>query len=658
MKANRRTILALSIILVFTSSLAQQFFLRTVTPHDKDQSETAIAVSPLSQDVILGGWNDFRLTLDDQNRDSKPGFAFSTDAGNSWSGSYVLPAGYVNGFDPSVAFDNHNHAFYCYVASNQYYTTVPFGPVYVSRTSTNSLPNSDWSQNTNATGSSSSQCDKPYMAVDNTGGDHDGNIYVSWTNKENSGYDQVEFAYSPDGGATFYKTVETALPHYVPEENESYGGIGGLLALPGHFSMPVVGPDGTVYLVYDELDKFDYNASHIKISKSTNGGQSFVSLLTATDFTHSRAQIGFMQVSNIPCAVVSPTNGHIFIVYMDNAGQQDARKRIKLIRSTNQGSTFTHVTDDLGTGGTHDQFYPWMSIDGTGRITVVYQDQNPQDPTHTSQYLTESKDDGSSFASPFLIEAGIPTTFASNGFDYQGVTSAAPNLNYMFFTAQLSTPSPGGNTDPEFAFLNSSPTAPTNLAYTVSSYHPLITWDQSYQVFDDQPIYQYDVYQGGSYLGTKIGTVDAPTHSYLDESTYIWSGGNNNSAIYRVKARDTQQRESAASDGLLVHYGMNPEKPAMGTYQMPTPSTYSLSQNSPNPFNPSTEVSYTLPEPSLVMIVVYDRLGREVKSLVNANREAGYYDVRFEASTLPSGMYFCRMQAGKFSAVKKMLLMK
>ena len=85
---------------------------------------------------------------------------------------------------------------------------------------------------------------------------------------------------------------------------------------------------------------------------------------------------------------------------------------------------------------------------------------------------------------------------------------------------------------------------------------------------------------------------------------------------------------------------------------------YSLSQNYPNPFNPSTTISYRLPVNSLVTLKVYDELGREIKSLVNEHQNAGSHNVAFNASGLPSAVYFYRLQAGTYSNTKKFLLLK
>ena len=88
------------------------------------------------------------------------------------------------------------------------------------------------------------------------------------------------------------------------------------------------------------------------------------------------------------------------------------------------------------------------------------------------------------------------------------------------------------------------------------------------------------------------------------------------------------------------------------------PKRFALEPNYPNPFNPETAVSYQLSAVSFVRLTVYDLLGREVAVLVNETLPAGVYKATWDASRFPSGVYLCRMQAGEFVAVRKMLLVK
>lgn len=88
------------------------------------------------------------------------------------------------------------------------------------------------------------------------------------------------------------------------------------------------------------------------------------------------------------------------------------------------------------------------------------------------------------------------------------------------------------------------------------------------------------------------------------------------------------------------------------------PKEYNLSQNYPNPFNPTTQINYSVPKTSLVTIKVYDILGKEVATLVNKEKTAGNYPVQFNATSLSSGVYFYRLQAGDYIETKKMILLK
>ncbi|MDD8016927.1 MAG: T9SS type A sorting domain-containing protein [Bacteroidota bacterium] len=86
--------------------------------------------------------------------------------------------------------------------------------------------------------------------------------------------------------------------------------------------------------------------------------------------------------------------------------------------------------------------------------------------------------------------------------------------------------------------------------------------------------------------------------------------------------------------------------------------SFGLQQNFPNPFNPSTIINYQLPITSYVTLKVYDLLGREVATLVNEMKEAGYHTFQFHGADLASGIYFYQLRAGDFLQTKKMVLMK
>ncbi|MCX6144966.1 MAG: T9SS type A sorting domain-containing protein [Ignavibacteriales bacterium] len=97
---------------------------------------------------------------------------------------------------------------------------------------------------------------------------------------------------------------------------------------------------------------------------------------------------------------------------------------------------------------------------------------------------------------------------------------------------------------------------------------------------------------------------------------------------------------------------------SVGNAEAVVPSGFQLEQNYPNPFNPTTNFEFRIGNCGSVSLKVFDVLGREVATLVNGMRPAGVYKVRWDASSLPSGVYFYRLQAGGFTQSRAMVLMK
>ncbi len=107
-----------------------------------------------------------------------------------------------------------------------------------------------------------------------------------------------------------------------------------------------------------------------------------------------------------------------------------------------------------------------------------------------------------------------------------------------------------------------------------------------------------------------------------------------------------------------IGYATSDLEPLAAPSQGIRPAEFHLSQNYPNPFNPSTTIGYGVPRRSAVLLTVFNVLGQDVATLVEGQQEAGYYNVKFDASGLSSGVYFYRLTAGDYVAVKKFLLLR
>ena len=146
------------------------------------------------------------------------------------------------------------------------------------------------------------------------------------------------------------------------------------------------------------------------------------------------------------------------------------------------------------------------------------------------------------------------------------------------------------------------------------------------------------------YSGTPITSFALPNLNY--QTTYEW---------FVIDKNDTcgTQGPTWAFTTIQVPNLIYSEDP-----DVPTNAIFALDQNYPNPFNPSTRISWQSPESGWQTLKVFDVLGNEVATLVNEYKTAGSYEVEFNASSMPSGLYFYRIKAGSFVETKKMLLLK
>ena len=182
----------------------------------------------------------------------------------------------------------------------------------------------------------------------------------------------------------------------------------------------------------------------------------------------------------------------------------------------------------------------------------------------------------------------------------------------------------------------------------VSSYN---TGNDIYDIFVENGT----AYIANGYNGLLIMDVTNPSNPRVLES-YMDINGKTRSLI----VKDGKIYVAAGENGVYIFsWG----ETGVSDKKTPIPTKLRLLQNYPNPFNPTTTISYSIPafrgKQSLnVTLDVYNTLGEKVATLVNKAQAPGNYSVRFDASNLPSGVYFYRLRAGSFLATKKMILMK
>jgi hypothetical protein len=139
--------------------------------------------------------------------------------------------------------------------------------------------------------------------------------------------------------------------------------------------------------------------------------------------------------------------------------------------------------------------------------------------------------------------------------------------------------------------------------------------------------------------------------SWIDTATV------DNSKIYDIVFTDSLTGYAVGEDGVILKCKF--QNPISFTESiLNSPEDFILYQNHPNPFNPSTNIKYSIPADGVVTLKVYDLLGKEISTLVNDYQQAGTFDVVFDGSNLASGVYYYQLITGELSATKKLMLTK
>ncbi|HOV98712.1 MAG TPA: YCF48-related protein [Bacteroidota bacterium] len=171
----------------------------------------------------------------------------------------------------------------------------------------------------------------------------------------------------------------------------------------------------------------------------------------------------------------------------------------------------------------------------------------------------------------------------------------------------------------------------------------LLEWNKNDNESDN--FQDYVIYRSTSTdfpLSAETRIASTTSTSFIDEN------GNEN-LYYKVTSRDSSGNES---EPLLLSFA------DVTLVDKNTPTTFELSQNHPNPFNPTTIIPFSIPNQAFVTLKVYNLQGKEVATLVSENLGPGNYTREFQASNLSSGIYFYRLEAGNFSSSKKMIILK
>jgi hypothetical protein len=565
------------------------------------------------------------------------GTHYSNDGGLTW---FVNNPAFPNAAgDPVTAYDS---------LGNLYYETMksPITACWVAK-STNNGQNWLWTNVSATTGN-----DKNWICADQTAGPYANYIYTIMTN---SG---ARVARSTDLGATFTNT-QLLSPH----------------SLPG--AMVCVGANGNISggCVYAVTHSGSNAAGTYTFFRSTDGGLTFTSMSSGSwsnvigTEVSGRSTVSSMRTRPYPMIAADnsygPNRGRLYCVYSSNEPVGSGNKADVFCRySTDQGLTWSNrvtINDDVNTQS-NNQYHPAIWCDKqTGKLYAMWYDTR-NCPTNDSidVYASYSTNGGQSFVpnqrvtnKKFRIQFAGQSPPSYQG-DYNSIVSNQKTS--MVLWADFRNNSYGSYTGyfPDYAMRMNPTTTTINSNNGVRDVRMVVP---AVKLYTDTVVVTSTITPAPS-AGTFAITYPSPGGNKLKSYP--------DSLIVRVTAANvtpgsyTLTVTASGPNGTPVHQ-RTVSITANTTTSITTeeiPYTFKLEQNYPNPFNPVTKIGYSVAKVTDVKISVFNILGKEVASFVNEKQAPGNHYVLFNANSLTTGVYYYKIEAGGFSDVKKMILMK
>jgi hypothetical protein len=233
----------------------------------------------------------------------------------------------------------------------------------------------------------------------------------------------------------------------------------------------------------------------------------------------------------------------------------------------------------------------------------------------------------------------------SNGYQTCKVTALAVHDGNLYAGGLFDTA--GNNFAKNIAKWNGTSWSPVgdginSQVYSLVSYNGNLYAGGNFSIATGGPGNYISKWDGVQWSDVNGGT-DGPVNFFLVQDSKLYVGG-----IFSSAGDKAAKNIAVWSDGTST---VNENK-------VSSINEFKLYQNYPNPFNPSTSIKYTVPFTQFVTLKIYDVIGNEIATLVNGEKPAGNYEVKFDASHLISGVYFYKLQAGYYLSTKKMILLR
>lgn len=300
----------------------------------------------------------------------------------------------------------------------------------------------------------------------------------------------------------------------------------------------------------------------------------------------------------------------------------------------------------------------------TNKFTLTADSLNDHRSSHRAVILQDGK---------VLIMGGIQTTTPGSGI-YLGTAEIYDPISDTFtFTQNLNQPRVGH----QATLLKNGKVLVTAGAYYQKYGEIYDQASETWSVTGDMTVMRRGNHTATILHNGKVLLAGGFTDVYLTSAEIFDPTNNSFSVIDSMKAPRSSHCAVKLNDGSVLVTGgydgttflISAERYLVDTNDVvsvresnvsnPTiPNDHQLFQNYPNPFNPSTSIQYVIASEQIVTLNVYDLLGNEVVTLVDEEKEAGIYNIEFNAGMLSSGIYFCKLKAGSFVDIKKMALIR
>lgn len=382
--------------------------------------------------------------------------------------------------------------------------------------------------------------------------------------------------------------------------------------------LPSVAVSGTiVHVIWQDQRDLNYE---IYYKRSTNNGVDWSPDIRLTSNT-----------SESWYPVIAASGSFVHIAWRDN---RDGNREIYYKRSTDNGSIWSQ--DTRFTSSTLNSDFPSLETNGSS-VFLIWQDF---EPGNWEIFFKSSSDYGTNWSSgsrlTFDSAYSVNPSLSVSGTNLHVVwNDFRDNNDEIYYKNSLNN----GQTWSNDIRISDNPAPSLRPSVYAKMTFVHIVW------IDPRDGNSEIYYKFSSNNGTNWNTDTRLTNNL--EVSYSPSINVSNSVV-NVLWEDDQDGNNE------IYYKRNPTGNPIGITPISTkiPKSYSLSQNYPNPFNPVTKIRFSLPQSGNARLTVYDALGKEIKLLVNENLQAGIYEADFDASNIPSGVYYYRMEVNTPRSVK------